>query len=181
MFISAKRMSFLFSGHPESYFSSGFDAFSSDASGCISSSPFPFPNWKEYCLHSYLLQFGVNVGIKYVGRLICCLNRILFTHNPHCVMGNRFIQVFGEGGSQEQVKGQCAELLKLKTVDDHLRFLDTSPKTCMNRVSIGLDTDEWHTASNIEECFLLRNIPSYVEELVIACRCPFISLFHIAE
>ncbi len=43
-----------------------------------------------------------------------------------------FIQVFGEDGSQEQVKGQCAELLKLKTVDDRLRFLEASPKTCMN-------------------------------------------------
>ncbi len=49
-----------------------------------------------------------------------------------------FIQVFGEGDSQEQVKGQCAELLKLKTVDDRLRFLDASPKICMNRISPNL-------------------------------------------
>jgi hypothetical protein len=43
------------------------------------------------------------------------------------------MQVFGEGGSEEQVKDQYTELLKLKTVGDHLRFLDASPKTCMNR------------------------------------------------
>ena len=44
--------------------------------------------------------------------------------------------VFGEGSSQEQVKGSCAELLKLKTVDDRLRFLDASPKTSQSRLRL---------------------------------------------
>ncbi len=43
------------------------------------------------------------------------------------------MQVFGEGGSEEQAKGQCTELLKLKIVENRLRFLDASPKTSKNQ------------------------------------------------
>jgi len=46
----------------------------------------------------------------------------------------RFFQVFGEGASEEQVKGQSTKLLKLKTVVNRLVFIDDSPKTWKSQI-----------------------------------------------
>ncbi len=47
---------------------------------------------------------------------------------------SRVLLVFGEDGSNEQVKDQYPNLLKLKTERGRFRFLDTSPKTSKTRV-----------------------------------------------